>query len=119
MRMRAGLLELEVEDACHAGPAIQRKKRKKKRGALLGRCGRCLMGRLGVAKWPLRARMHGKGLRGGGGGGGGAGGGAPPGAGGRVYFFSFILFSISISCFFHNFFTIAPNELKPISNFFF
>jgi hypothetical protein len=33
-------------------------------------------------------------------------------------FFFFILFSFSISGFFHNFFKIAPNELKPISKFF-
>jgi hypothetical protein len=34
------------------------------------------------------------------------------------FLFFFILFSFSISGFFHNFFKIAPNELKPISKFF-
>jgi hypothetical protein len=83
---------------------------------LLGRCGCCLLGQLGVANWPLHARVRGNGLRGGG-----------AWVAGRLgqaavrwpsFFFSFIIFSFSISCFFHNFFKIAPNELKPISKFF-
>jgi hypothetical protein len=41
-----------------------------------------------------------------------------PGRGPVAEFLFFILFSFSISGFFHNFFKIAPNELKPISKFF-
>jgi hypothetical protein len=85
---------------------------------LLGRCGRSLLGRLGVAKWPLRAACAGKGLRGWGGEGAWMAGRLGQAVVWWPSFFSFILFSFSISCFFHNFFKIAPNELKPISKFF-
>jgi hypothetical protein len=61
--MRAGLLELEVEDTCHAGPAIQRKKEEE--GRVAGPLRALLDGPASVAKWPLRVRVRGKGLRGG------------------------------------------------------